>query len=56
MIVLAEKKIVALGSKKKMEFLSPLTKVDVGDGEPLPPIELLTRNKADSDAENFAKV
>lgn len=55
-IVLAEHKIVVIGSKKKVEFLSPLASKEGGDG-PLPPIELLVRNKqGDNDDENFTKV
>jgi hypothetical protein len=58
-LVLTDAKVLVIGSKKKIEFLTPLTKLDLGGGDdenPLPPIELLVRNKADSDAENFAKV
>eukprot|EP00041_Stephanoeca_diplocostata_P006881 m.95352 g.95352 ORF g.95352 m.95352 type:complete len:1037 (+) comp16590_c0_seq1:246-3356(+) len=53
-IAVCKDEIVCLGSKKKVEFLSPLSKHSEKDG--LPKVTLLTRNKADGDKENLEKL
>lgn len=53
-IAICKDEIICLGSKKKIEFLNPLSKHSEKDG--LPKVSLLTRNKADSDKENLEKI
>lgn len=53
-VLLTPEKVAILASKKKIEFMSQVASSEaVGD---VPFIQLLTRNKADKDAENFKKL
>lgn len=52
-MVLTKDKIIFLASKKKIEFLK---QVEDSDDSSLPSVELLTRDKSDKDAANYAKL
>ncbi|CAB4067888.1 FACT complex subunit spt16,FACT complex subunit SPT16 [Lepeophtheirus salmonis] len=52
-LILTESHIVFLASKKKIEFLRQLDDPEQPDG--VPPLKLLTRDKADNDKKNFEK-
>ena len=53
LMVLTEKSVSFLASKKKIDFLK---QVEGGSGDDLPAVRLLVRDKADNDKKNFDKL